>query len=656
MRIEKMDVFFRNLRSLLLLFFLANMFVAQAQINPLMEMGISLQQNDVVLDTATIYNRIQSAKEILDGNPDTAIVLFRTTLADSRKINYHNGIALSLLSMGKAYTIKARYEEGMKLWQEGIRYVYLTGSDPKLLAAFYSNIGVLYGIKGEYSESLDILLKALKFAEMVHLNDAGMGVAYNNIATVFLRIPNTPLEKTQYYLERAAFHAVQSKDNKLLAAILANQGTMYEQHKDWSKSKVFFDSALTIAYKNGLIETQYSILLSMGEFYLSNNKTLEGLHSLEAAESLDQRGINPYYKTLTNLRIGEAYSQLKDYDKAKFYVMKADTASRKLGIVSYRYQVYESLSRLYKQTGDYKKSLEYYQLYTAFNDSILKQNTLNYISEMDIKYKSVQKEKEITKNRLTIVNQQNRLTRNNVFIALGFACSVLLAIVLFITIKSAKQRQKLILKEKSIDNLKSMIEGEEKERIRIARELHDGIGGMLAAIKFNFNTLSREATAEENEKLKEIKSMLESTSNEVRMVAYNLVPDILIKFGLKQALQTYYNSLSNEHLNINLQFHGRTALIDKPKELILYRIIQELVQNVIKHARATVIDMLLMEYDNHINLTFEDNGIGFDIDKIKAGLGIQNIRSRVESLQGTMSVVSLENQGTSVHIEFPLEQ
>lgn len=637
-----------------LLLLLMNISGAVAQINPLTEAGISLAGETRIYDTVTIYNNIQTAKEILDGNPDSAIGLLRRCWMESRNINYKNGRALSLLSMGKAYTLKARYEEGMALWQEGIKYIYLNGGDPKALAAFYSNIGVVYGIKGAYTQSLDMLFKALRLAETLPSNDQVIGTTYNNIGSIFLKIPNTPLEKKQYYFEKAAQHARQENDNKLLAGILTNQGTMYQQENNWAKGKTYFDSALTMATKNNLTETQYSILLSMGELYLSNNKTAEGLQYLEKAERLDQRGINPYYKTLTNLRIGEAYSQLKDYEKAKIYVLKADAASKELGISSYRSQIYESLSRLYKNTGDYKKALESYQLYVGFNDSLLKQQTLNYVSEMDIKYKSAQKEKEIAKSKLIIANQQNRLTRNNIIIALAAVCTVLLAVVLFVTIKSSRQKQKIALKEKAIDNLKSMIEGEEKERIRISRELHDGIGGMLAAIKFNFNALSKDVNAAGTIKLQEIKSMLESTSNEVRLVSYNLVPDILINFGLEKALETYCSGLSGQGLNIQLQFHGKTDLIDKAKELVLYRIIQELLQNVMKHAQATIADIQIMEYNRHINVTFEDNGIGFDMDKINAGLGLQNIKSRVESLHGFLSVVPVQRQGTSVHIEFPL--
>jgi signal transduction histidine kinase len=639
-----------KLICLLLLPFLSS----TAQVNPLGETGVSMEIKLPIPDTLSIYRRIEQAKEVLNSDPGMAIGLLKQTWTDSRAIYYTNGIVQSLLSMGKAYTVMARYDEGLLVWQEGLKSIYLGGGDHRLLVSFYSNMGVVHSIKGAYPESLDILFMALKLAESVPSNDPAIATVYNNIASVFLKIPNTPPEKINHYLERGAFHARQANDDKLLSGILANMGTMYVQQRDWDKSKQLFDSALNIAVQKGLVETQYSLLLSIGELYLSGGKTEPGLRYLERAQKLDPKKVNSYYRTLADLRIGEAYAQLKDYNKALRFIQKADTASREAGNLSSLPQIYDSYSRLYKKMGNHEKALEYYQLYAGMNDSILKQNSLNYISEMEIKYQSAQKEKEIVKNKLTISSQQNRISRNNIFIGLALAFVVLLGVISIITVKNSRQRHKIILKEKSIDNLKSMIDGEEKERIRISKELHDGIGGMLAAIKYNFNALAKGIHREEQVKVDNVKSMLEMVSDEVRAMAYNLVPDVVIRFGLKEALQMYCSGLTSADLDINLQFYGSTERMGKPAELILYRVIQELLQNTIKHAGGTMIDIQVMEYDQHINLTFEDNGKGFMPDKVSAGLGLQNIRSRIASLQGTLSIVSPENRGTSVHIAFPI--
>jgi signal transduction histidine kinase len=605
-------------------------------------------------DTAAIGARIQYAREIQDAHPDTALLILQQTWQDSRSTGYTQGVARSLLSLGKVYTTRADYDEALHLWQEGIKSIYLGGGDRRLLSQFYNNMGVIYNIKGQYPESLSILTLGLSLAKSFPDNDQTIGITYNSIATVYMNMPNTPAEKKAYYLEKAVSHALKANDSKLLSGALANLGTVYTQQMDWQKSKVLFDSALSIARQKDLVEAQYSLLLSLAELYLSKQKPLESLQYLKQVQRLDNRGVNPYYRMLTDLNSGEAYAQLKDHQRALLYMTKAEDAARSLGTLSNQSKVYQGLSRLYTQMGNYKEALGYYQKYAAVNDSILQQNSVNYIAEMDVKYKSAQKENELTRNRFIISEQHSRLSRNNLFIALALTCIVLLVLLLLITIKISKQRRKIILKEKSIGNLKSMIAGEEKERIRISKELHDGIGGMLAAIKYSFHGLIKDSVSQEKEKMEHLKSMLETVSGEVRAVAHNLAPDAVMRFGLKKTLEQYCANHAGPQLDINLQFHGNLDLLDTSYELMIYRMVQELLQNAIKHASASHIDIQVMEYDRHINLTFEDNGVGFDTDEAHRGIGLQNIRARVEALQGSLSIVASEQRGTTVHLYFPI--
>lgn len=605
-------------------------------------------------DTITIQQSIQYARSIQDTAGDKALLMLKETLNSSRARNYADGIVRSLLALGKIYVQKADFDQAILLWQEGIDMLNSGLGDKRLLAQFYNNMGVVYNIKGMYSESLAILSQGLDQAQAYPENDPAISATYNNIAMVYLKMPNTAAATKIYYLEKAALHARKAKDNKMLSGALMNLGKIYIEQEDWQKGKQLLDSVLSIAVKEQLVETQYSLLLSLGNLYLSKQKPQAALQYFERMYALGENGVNPYYRMLGDLAMGEAHAQLKNYSRALAYMKSAEKASGTAGTTSNQAKIYESLSLLYTDAKEYKEALLYYKKYTAINDSLLQQNSVNYIAEMDIRYKSVQKENEIARSRMVISEQSNRIARNNLFIVLAVAGIVVLALFLLFTIRHAQQGRKILLREKSIDNLKSMIAGEEKERVRISQELHDGIGGMLAAMKFQFNGLSKEVPKASKEKLAILKSILETASGEVRAVAHRLAPDVVTRFGLIKALEMHCALHATAQFSVNLQFHGDLAILNASYELMIYRIVQELLQNTLKHAKASYVDIQVMEYDQQINLTFEDNGQGFNMDKVSSGLGLSHIRSRIASLQGSMSLVAGADKGTTIHLSFPI--
>src|SRR5690606_4014938 len=191
---------------------------------------------------------------------------------------------------------------------------------------------------------------------------------------------------------------------------------------------------------------------------------------------------------------------------------------------------------------------------------------------------------------------------------------------------------------------------------RLARELHDGIGGMLTAMKMNLSTARRKAPELTlNPSLTELMHMLEDTSSEVRKTAHNLMPDVLVQHALPEALMIFCNHIHKE-LETELSCQGDFTQLDKATELMLYRMVQELMQNVLKHASATRASIELIIYEGKLLLTVEDNGIGFDANEENKGFGLQNLRYRVAALQGKISITSEKNSSTIVHLEFDLEK
>jgi signal transduction histidine kinase len=211
---------------------------------------------------------------------------------------------------------------------------------------------------------------------------------------------------------------------------------------------------------------------------------------------------------------------------------------------------------------------------------------------------------------------------------------------------------------RQIDELKAALEGEEKERKRIAKELHDGTGSLLAAAIHNLQAHAQEQILPQQSKTyPKAMELIKEINTEVRRSAYNLMPDILLKNSLEDAVYLFCSYMKqNTGLAITVQTRGDFDGLNVQFKLSLYRIIQELIQNIIKHSKATSAFVQLQRINNLLTITVEDKGQGFDTEKGAKGLGLNSIEDRVNAFNGKISILSNKNKGTSVYIEFELEK
>nr|WP_286435455.1 ATP-binding protein [Myroides odoratimimus] len=189
----------------------------------------------------------------------------------------------------------------------------------------------------------------------------------------------------------------------------------------------------------------------------------------------------------------------------------------------------------------------------------------------------------------------------------------------------------------------------------MARDLHDGLGGLLSGTKLHLTQLNDKVEGQAKQGLDKSINQIDAAVTELRKVAHNLMPDLLVNYGLKEALDEFGIRMSNDTLDIHIEFLSYTNSLSQDQQLLVYRIIQELVNNAIKHAAASQIIIQLVEEEHEIIVTVEDDGRGFDINKLdlKKSAGFHNIQSRIQFMKGTLAVHSEENIGTSVEFKFP---
>ncbi|MEH0158193.1 AAA family ATPase [Limibacter armeniacum] len=219
-----------------------------------------------------------------------------------------------------------------------------------------------------------------------------------------------------------------------------------------------------------------------------------------------------------------------------------------------------------------------------------------------------------------------------------------------------KERLNKAIEFQKNEHIEQIILTQENERKRIAEDLHDSVGGMLSSVRMQFKNFSNRIEGKGAEKYAGAIDLLDRTCEEVRRLSHNMMPGALTKFGLVPALQDMAEQVMEAtQIKINVYTWGMDdERLDSKKEVALYRICQELLQNMVKHAKATKADIQLMRHENALNLMFEDNGVGFDMSTKKKGIGLENIASRVNSMKGTLNVDSFPERGTTFIIDIPL--
>jgi signal transduction histidine kinase len=266
-----------------------------------------------------------------------------------------------------------------------------------------------------------------------------------------------------------------------------------------------------------------------------------------------------------------------------------------------------------------------------------------------------------------IVLQQAQISQRNWQIGLLVISLIAASLIFILWVNNLNKKRQLhqrlieqLEQEKQLLSTKALLRGQEEERSRMARDLHDGLGGMLSGIKLTLGAMKGNMvlTAENARLFSGALQKLDQTISEMRRVAHSMMPEALLRLGLGQALSDYCDGLSenSEALTINYQQFGMEERLPNDTEIVVYRIVQELLTNVLKHSEASEVLIQLMRQDNMLLLTVEDNGRGFDAANILQykGSGLNNIQSRVSYLHGTMDIKSEPGKGSSFHIEIPL--
>jgi signal transduction histidine kinase len=635
--------------------------------------------------------QIDSMKQLLiKSKPDTNRVLLLMNLGN--EVGYTDlNAAVAYALEGYALSAQLGYDRGLGrlAYLAGILYMDLGKyqlvdsflviaeqkfrklNDKKNITKIFNARGSQHVMKGNYWLAADSYTKAAEgFDELK--DTANSIIAYQNLIAVLGQIKNH--ERAIVLGKRILQLAELQKDTLSVGYALQNLVTDLIYTGRMDEAVGYLDRLLNFANTNSDQNLSAEIYSTVGMYHYTKNDFVKAVGyfetALQKAGSLD----NKYQLANHYNSLGQAYYRLGRFLRSKEILTKGMTLAREQENKRAESDLALSLSSLYDSTGDYPAAYNSLLLHAQLTDSILSGETRNYTSQLEALYESNKKENEIL--RLQKVQQQKdfAIKRRNTYLAIGIGLIVLLVIILYLLKRNYGNKQKLAMqqavlleekiktieKEQQISSLQSMINGQETERTRIAKDLHDGLGGIFSTVKMHYSTLQQDTPlVKDNPLYKKTLDLINNASDELRKIAHNMMPEVLMKVGLAEALQDFCNNISSgKLLKINLQTFGMEKRLSSATEIMLYRIIQELVNNIIKHAYATEAIIQINREGNRLSLTIEDNGKGFDTKEVeeKRSMGMATIRSRVDYLNGRLTIDSRKDIGTTVMIDLLLNE
>jgi two-component system, NarL family, sensor kinase len=532
------------------------------------------------------------------------------------------------------------------------------------------SIWLYYYILQQYNDNDDEAMENLLNKAIPYGKKSGdsylLGNLYQNAAISLMN--NDQPKKAESYLVEASIFLENSEDTPgRLSSLVKNYVISAENYlalDKYDSTKKQLDKAAPI------LQTRPTSNITI-DYY-----TVEGLYFdkikqyAQAIESFD-KGIHfpqahPMYLQRLKYFKYKTLHTLKRYAEA--LVLIKELVENTDAFDSHKKDYYHGLFSTYAEMGNIQEAYKWSARYISFSDSLYKADYQNYVAEQELKFNNAENQLKIAtlraeNEKAVLSSKSNRLLAT----LLGTISFFLLITVAFGSMyyrnnkklseqKEVNYLQKLkeVEQQQQIQFTKALLQGEEKERKRLAGDLHDGLGGMLARVKINLSKLvthNQEPTMTPD--LNKVIDQLDNSVNELRRIARNMMPESLVSLGLEAALTDMCSSLTSDTTKVNFQAFDISHSIAKDTQSTIYRIVQELLTNAIRHAHASQIVVQCSQNESTFFITVEDNGKGFDTKAIylKNGIGLANVKSRVDYLGGKMDIASAPGDGTTINVE-----
>jgi signal transduction histidine kinase/Tfp pilus assembly protein PilF len=533
---------------------------------------------------------------------------------------------------------------------------------PELEVKFLNGLGLNNWNRGFYQTALDQFLQVLQLNQQLEAKyRIPESTPYNNLGLIYQELGM--YQKALEYHQKAL--DIRLADGKLLAQVSTsynNIGICLYHLKRYTEAEEVYRKGITLANEHQFLRQYYDLAGNLANTLVGQGRYKEALSWIEKILSpnttivLQDKFIMNQHAAAAGILI-----QLKQPEKARQHIQKAlHLLSEKPDLEFYAEDVYQYAAQLYCMLGDVKLGKDYSDKMEVVLENKFSKRNADALAEMEIKYKTAEKERlllnkqlEVEEKNLALVRQRNQ----NILLLAGLVIVSLLSVI-FLLHYRFKQRQQLqqVVIDQQKKGLQAIIQATEQERQRIARDLHDSVGQQLAGVKMKWQAwASRLTDKSARETADAIAALLQKTADEVRTLSHQMMPKSLMELGLVPALsELCLQAFDQTGIRWEFTHHQAEARLAEQIELAVYRSTQELISNVIRHSGADRVSLQLYRVNHVLRLTVEDNGNGFNPDGLHPGHGINNIRSRINAVNGKLLVESNGEEGTVVSITIPL--
>jgi two-component system NarL family sensor kinase len=578
----------------------------------------------------------------------------------NRETSDKSSLAYALMAQGIFFNRNGKLDSAVVLLEDAHQYGLQSKNDAALIRI---DAALAYALisSGKPGKGLEYLFDALRVTERHPDKEMEMKLHTN--------IPWAYLELKQY--KDCIHHGYKTlsllKDSEyewIALYTYNNMAVSYGALDKLDSARYFIDKGISAAEKIGDNQSLANGHYILGTIYASAGKPDLAIEQYLEARPYREKVGNPFFLVSDLYAVSDLYYEIGNYAKGVQAAKDALKLAEQFNLTLKFENTYLSLARNYEGLGDFKNSSQYYRLYAMAKDTVYKNSTAESIAEMQTRFETEKKEQQLALQKAELTTQQIYLERTYVIIGALIVVLVMIMIIFSLLRSRLKRRQLILEKEKELyvreAQIQASIQSQESERKRFARDLHDGMGQLISALRLTLQSVDRESSLEHRLGIaSKGESILNEMYREIRSIAFNLMPQTLVQEGLIPALKEMSSRVNGSgEIMIRVSSYDMPGRLTEVQEISLYRIIQEWVNNVMKYAHATVVEIQLICHEDELAITIEDNGKGFEVSVLQqgSGNGWKNINSRLNLIKAVMDIDSRPGViGTTLIIRLPLD-
>lgn len=610
---------------------------------------------------------LELAEKTLPNDAESAAMYMKQAAQWIDENKHNKNLFLYYKSLSSVKLAQNQFLESISLAEKASQFD-LPDINPIVHIEIFKNIGKAIYTLGENDKAQQAFFKSLRVADSLHVDNEiaeisnAIGVVYTSMADY---------EMAEKYYVSAIEIAKDIEDETIYSKAIENLAIAYIRTEKYDEAERIIIEQIA-KHKSKGVKSKSKLGINYNNLsliYYKQHKYYEAIKYIKKALDIAYEIDDPYSIAMRNCNLGEFYGEINNYKLATAHLdIGLELAKNIDNKEIYNYGIQQA-AEMYEKFGKHEKALDYFKQYSSLKDTMLNEKRIQVVAEVEEKYEAAKKELEIISLSGKNVKAQNelKLLRYLIF-GLSFGLLGFIGFVYFIrqnhkknliiqnkNLKIASDKIEILEKSKEITKLSSLIKGQEYERERLAKEMHDGLGGLLAISHSKLANLT--AKNEVNiVTLEESKNLVGEAYNQVRQISHNLMPMDLEKFGLVPTLKNMIGLINNQNSDISIDFrtYNFDLALDNELGLNIYRIVQEAITNILKYAQAKNVLIELIQHEHHFSLSIEDDGIGLDMMNYKSGIGIQNMKNRSELFSGSFDLESKLDVGTSIFVQIPL--